>query len=78
MATEIDTEGRYWILPTIFFYGPELDKEKKKEMISSFTQTASKLTGIAESAFVVYLRPSGPESVGVGGELLEELQKRQK
>ncbi|NLZ29024.1 MAG: 4-oxalocrotonate tautomerase [Firmicutes bacterium] len=65
-------------MPTIFFYGPELDREKKKEMISSFTQTASKLTGIAESAFVVYLRPSGPENVGVGGQLLEELQKKQK
>lgn len=77
-ATKIEAEGRYRILPTIFFYGPELDREKKKEMISSFTQTASKLTGIAESAFVVYLRPSGPENVGVGGQLLEELQKKQK
>ena len=62
-------------MPTIFFYGPELDKEKKKEMISSFTQTASKLTGIAESAFVVYLRPSGPENVGVGGNCSRNFRK---
>jgi 4-oxalocrotonate tautomerase len=63
-------------MPTIFFYGPKLDKEKKKEVIRSFTDTASKATGIDRSAFVVYLRESPPENVGVGGELLEDVQKR--
>jgi 4-oxalocrotonate tautomerase len=59
-------------MPTIFFYGPRLDKEKRKEMIKSFTDTASRLTGVGKSAFVVYLRESNPEYVGVGGELLED------
>ncbi|MEW6674265.1 MAG: 4-oxalocrotonate tautomerase DmpI [Thermodesulfobacteriota bacterium] len=63
-------------MPTIFFYGPKLDKEKSKEMIKSFTDTASRLTGIAPASFVVYLRESGPENVGVGGELLEDRLKR--
>ncbi len=62
-------------MPTIFFYGPRLDKEKKKEMIKSFTETASRLTGIDKSAFVVYLREATPENVGVGGELLEDRLK---
>jgi 4-oxalocrotonate tautomerase len=62
-------------MPTIFFYGPKLDKEKKKEMIKSFTETASRATGIDKSAFVVYLRESSPENVGVGGELLEDRRK---
>jgi 4-oxalocrotonate tautomerase len=62
-------------MPTIFFYGPQLDREKSKEMIKSFTETASRLTGIDRSAFVVYLRPSSPENVGVGGELLEDRLK---
>jgi len=62
-------------MPTIFFYGPKLDKEKRKEMIRSFTDTASRLTGIEKSAFVVYLRESAPEGVGVGGELLEDMLK---
>lgn len=62
-------------MPTIFFYGPELDREKSREMIQSFTETASRLTGIDRSAFVVYLRPSSPENVGVGGELLEDRLK---
>jgi len=62
-------------MPTIFFYGPKMDKEKKKEMIKSFTDTASKLTGVDRSAFVVYLEESNPENVGVGGILLEERKK---
>jgi len=62
-------------MPTIFFYGPKMDKEKKKEMIKSFTETASKLTGVDRSAFVVYLQESNPENVGVGGILLEERKK---
>ena len=62
-------------MPTIFFYGPKMEKEKKKEMIRSFTETASNLTGIDRSAFVVYLQESNPENVGVGGILLEERRK---
>ncbi|MBM4306288.1 MAG: 4-oxalocrotonate tautomerase [Deltaproteobacteria bacterium] len=65
-------------MPTIFFYGPMLEKGKRKEMIKSFTDTASRLTGIQKSAFVVYLRESGPEDVGVGGELLEDVLKERK
>jgi len=64
------------IMPKIFFFGQKLDRDKKKEMISSFTETASKLTGIEKSAFVVYLREATPEDVGVGGELLDEVLKR--
>jgi 4-oxalocrotonate tautomerase len=63
-------------MPTIFFYGPELDDEKKKELIKSFTESASKLTGIDKSAFTVYLRASSPDNVGVGGELLKERKER--
>ena len=62
-------------MPTIFFYGPKLEKEKRRDMIKSFTETASRLTGIEKSAFVVYLRESSPENVGVGGELLEDRKK---
>jgi 4-oxalocrotonate tautomerase len=63
-------------MPTIFFYGPELEKEKKKELIQSFTETASRLTGIPQASFVVYLQPVDRENVGVGGELLSEKGKK--
>jgi 4-oxalocrotonate tautomerase len=62
-------------MPTIFFYGPELDKEKKKELVKSFTKTASELTGIPETAFVVYLQSVSHEDVSVGGILLADRQK---
>ena len=61
-------------MPTIFFYGPELDKEQSRQMIKDFTETASRVTGILKSSFVVYLRESGPDNVGVGGQLLEEME----
>ena len=60
-------------MPTIYFYGPKLDKEKSREMIKSFTETASRLTGIDKPAFVVYLREVPPDNVGVGGELLQDI-----
>jgi 4-oxalocrotonate tautomerase len=63
-------------MPTVFFYGPKLDKNKSREMIRSFTETASRLTGVEKSAFVVYLMESSPENVGVGGELLEDRFKK--
>ena len=59
-------------MPTIFFYGPKLDKDKKREMITSFTETASRLTGINKSSFVIYLQETAHENVGVGGELLSD------
>ena len=62
-------------MPTIFFYGPELDKDKRRDLISSFTKKASELTGIEEEAFVVYLRNTELEQVGVGGKLLADIKK---
>ena len=63
-------------MPTIFFYGPKLDKNKSREMINSFTETASRLTGVEKPAFVVYLMETSPENVGVGGELLSDRFKK--
>jgi 4-oxalocrotonate tautomerase len=64
-------------MPTFFFYGPELDTEKKRELIKTVTDKASELTGIDKSAFVVYLRPGSPDNVGVGGELLRDRMERE-
>jgi 4-oxalocrotonate tautomerase len=62
-------------MPTIFFYGPQLDPEKKREMVKAFTKSASEATGIPESAFVVYLRSVEHEDVSVGGVLLADKMK---
>jgi len=63
-------------MPTIFFFGPQLTREKKKELITGFTEQASRVTGIDKSAFVVYLQGTDPEDVGVGGQLLADRQKK--
>lgn len=65
-------------MPTIFFYGPDLGDVEKKQLIRDFTETASKLTGIDQSAFTIYLRASSPDNVGVGGQLLRDRVERQK
>lgn len=62
-------------MPTIYFYGPELEKEKKQQLVKEFTETASRLTGIPQAGFVVYLQAVDRENVGVGGELLCDKQK---
>lgn len=59
-------------MPTIFFFGPALKEEQKKELVKSFTDTASRVTGIDPSAFVVYLFAVPQEDVGIGGILLKE------
>ena len=63
------------MLPTIFFYGPDLADDKKRELIESFTEAASQATGIEKSAFVVYLKPTPTDQVGVGGKLLADVQR---
>ena len=64
-------------MPVIFFYGPDLEKEKKEELINSFTKQASEITGIEEKHFLVFLRSTTPEDVGIGGELLEDYLNRE-
>ncbi len=59
-------------MPTIFFYGPKLEREKKVELIRNFTKAAGEATGIREEAFVVYLQETAPDQVGVGGKLLAD------
>ena len=64
-------------MPTIQFDGPKMTVEQKKDMVASFTEAASRVTGIPKPAFVVYIRENDPENVGVGGELLVERKKRE-
>lgn len=62
-------------MPTIFFHGPKLEKDKKRELIKAFTKAGSEATGIPEAGFVVYLKEVSADQVGVGGILLEDKQK---
>jgi len=63
-------------MPSIFFYGPELEVSKKKDLISSFTEATNKVTGIRKEAVTIHLITSPPDTVGIGGELISERQER--
>lgn len=62
-------------MPIITFDGPKLTKEQKIEMVKSFTKSASEITKIPEQAFIILLKESDPENVGVGGILISDRQK---
>jgi 4-oxalocrotonate tautomerase len=62
-------------MPIITLDGPKLDKDQKKELVESFTEAASEVTGIPEQSFIVLLKETDADNVGVGGDLLSEKQK---
>jgi len=62
-------------MPVITVEGPELSKEKKAELVKSFSQTASNIMGLTVDAMVVIIREVGAENVGVGDCLLCDLKR---
>ena len=63
-------------MPIIKIDSPKLDKEKKKDLIESFTREAVRVIGLPEQAFVVIINETEPDNVGVGGEQLSEILAR--
>ncbi len=64
-------------MPIITLEGPKLSKDKKEEIVKGFTDVAgSVMPYIPREAFVVILKENAEENVGVGGELLSELNKK--
>lgn len=62
-------------MPTLFFHGPKMDKEKKAQLAQTFTESASEVTGIPKQAFVVYFKENDLENVATGGTLLVDQKK---
>ena len=59
-------------MPVIIFEGPPLGRDRKAEMVRSFTDAAHRATGIPREAIIVLLHTNEKDNVGVGGELLPE------
>ena len=59
-------------MPIIMYYGPvnPMTKEKRRELVKLLTDAASKVSGIPAAEHTVLLRATGPDIVGIGGELL--------
>ena len=62
-------------MPFIQIDGPKLTKEKKKELVEKFTQTASETLNIPKQAFSIIIRENDGDNIGVGGELLSDRNK---
>lgn len=57
-------------MPVITIDAPPMNKEQKRELVSSFSKTASDVLGLPVSAMVIIIREVESENVGVGDVLL--------
>jgi 4-oxalocrotonate tautomerase len=62
-------------MPVITLDITRQSNELKAELIRELTETAARVTGIAEEKFIVYVHEFEAESIGVGGKLLSDILK---
>jgi len=62
-------------MPVIQLDAGSMTKEKKAELIQKLTEVSSAILDIPAQAFVVLIRESNPDNIGVGGKQLSELHK---
>lgn len=65
-------------MPIITFDVGKLSKEQKAELVSEFTETAHRVTGISKEAIVTVIREHDLDNIGSGGQLLAEKLKQVK
>lgn len=59
-------------MPVITFESAKLTKKQKQILVKEFTETASRVTGLPEAGFYVFLKENEVDNVGVGGTLLSD------
>jgi len=64
-------------MPLIIFEGPRMEQQKKRELVRSLAEAASRVTGIRKEVFTTVIHENPPENVGVGGELLLDKWERE-
>ena len=57
-------------MPVITLETASLNTEQKKLLVSEFTESAARITGIPKESFYVFLKENNADNVGVGGELI--------
>ena len=62
-------------MPSIILESGKLTNEQKIALVREFTESASRITGIPEAKFSVFLHENAPENIGVGGQLRSEIKK---
>ncbi|GKU24260.1 4-oxalocrotonate tautomerase DmpI [Clostridium folliculivorans] len=59
-------------MPVITLEAAKLTKEQKSQVVKEFTATASKIMNVPEQAFIVLIKESELDNIGVGGKLLSD------
>lgn len=59
-------------MPVITLEAAKLTKEQKQQLAKEFTESASRITGLPQEAFYVFLKENSLDNVGVGGKLLSD------
>ena len=65
-------------MPVITFEAATLNKDQKRELVKRFTEVASRVTGLPEAGFYVFLKENNLENVGVGGQLIADRNEEKK
>lgn len=59
-------------MPVITVEAGRLNKEQKQALATELTTSASAIMNVPESAFIVLIKESDRENIGVGGTLLAD------
>lgn len=59
-------------MPSIYVWHKSVKWYQKEQIVEEFTKSASKITGIPEESFYVFINEFLAENVGVGGKLLSK------
>jgi 4-oxalocrotonate tautomerase len=62
-------------MPVIQVTMAEATKEQKKDLITELTATAVKITGIPPQSFIVTINELPKDSLGLGGQTVEEIMQ---
>ncbi len=63
-------------MPVITIEMGKLSLDQKKQMIEKFTEVAFEITHIRKESFIVLIKESEDDNIGVGGESLTDLKKK--
>lgn len=59
-------------MPVITIEGPQMSKDKKRQLVRELTKTASDVIQLPVEIFTVLIKENDCDNVGVGGMLLSD------
>ena len=59
-------------MPVITLEAGKLNKEQKSQLVTEFTNIASKVMNVPTQAFIVLLKENERDNIGFGGQLMSE------